>query len=178
MKALFEDFARYNENANKRIFELLLANPRTARVKTNAYYQSFSETLQHIFFSNDLLFVRIFKDLFPQSAEETCGEFLDIDEKKYAHFAELFTKDFRQFFEARKKMDKIIEILVSRISEEDFTARKVESYDSSGMAIQEDLWRCLLKAFNHQTHHRGQITAFLDQMKIENDISSIAWDSE
>jgi len=34
-------------------------------------------------------------------------------------------------------------------------------------------WKALMHMFNHQTHHRGQVSQILDQLKLENDFSNI-----
>jgi uncharacterized damage-inducible protein DinB len=35
------------------------------------------------------------------------------------------------------------------------------------------VWEILIHTFNHQTHHRGQISEILDENKIENDFSNM-----
>jgi uncharacterized damage-inducible protein DinB len=35
------------------------------------------------------------------------------------------------------------------------------------------VWEVLIHTFNHQTHHRGQISEILDENKIENDFSNM-----
>jgi uncharacterized damage-inducible protein DinB len=175
MKQLFLDYAKYNETVNSKLCEIITSNPKTLKVKTNGYYQTFQEILNHIYFSNDLYFIQIYKEVLPQIAKDKINDKYDLDEIKYNNMVNLFNSDFKQFLKYRKELDAHIIEFIIKLTDEIIIDHKVISYDENGNQIEEFLWKSLLKAFNHQTHHRGQITAFLDQMKIENDISFVSW---
>lgn len=42
-----------------------------------------------------------------------------------------------------------------------------------GEEIEKELWKTLLHLFNHQTHHRGQVSVLLDLIGIDHDYSSL-----
>jgi uncharacterized damage-inducible protein DinB len=42
-----------------------------------------------------------------------------------------------------------------------------------GEDMEGTLWKILLQWFNHQTHHRGQISVLLDMLGVDNDYSSM-----
>jgi uncharacterized damage-inducible protein DinB len=176
MKELFESYAVYNKNSNIRLCNILKNRQEAIFDITNAYYPTIMDTFQHIFFSNDLFFVKMFKEVLPNVAQQKCGKYFNVDEKLYMSFVESFNKNFENFINARTEIDIIIIEFINALSNDMIMTLQIESYDENGKPKMEKLANCLIKAFNHQTHHRGQITAFLDQMKIENDISAISWD--
>jgi uncharacterized damage-inducible protein DinB len=47
--------------------------------------------------------------------------------------------------------------------------------DIRGKQQEKPAWRALLHFFNHQTHHRGQVSVLLDQMSVTNDFSNLIW---
>jgi len=42
-----------------------------------------------------------------------------------------------------------------------------------GENIEKELWKTLLHWFNHQTHHRGQVSVLLDLLGIDHDYSGL-----
>jgi len=42
-----------------------------------------------------------------------------------------------------------------------------------GENIEKEFWKTLLHWFNHQTHHRGQVSVLLDLLGIDHDYSGL-----
>ena len=47
--------------------------------------------------------------------------------------------------------------------------------DEEGEMVSGELWKTLMKLFDHQSYHRGQIGVFLDRMGVESDSYSAGW---
>ncbi len=70
------------------------------------------------------------------------------------------------------KLDEIIVELTNEIQTEDLykTATRITRL---GEKLEKIFWKLLIHMFNHQTHHRGQISQILDNLKVENDYSNM-----
>ncbi len=54
------------------------------------------------------------------------------------------------------------------------TLNSVINYKNyKGDDVEKEVWKILLQWFNHQTHHRGQISVLLDMIGENNDYSSL-----
>jgi uncharacterized damage-inducible protein DinB len=62
--------------------------------------------------------------------------------------------------------------LVSEISDEDF-GKTLVFKTSKGIEQKRNFGGTILHVFNHQTHHRGMISLYLDSLGIENDYSNL-----
>jgi uncharacterized damage-inducible protein DinB len=74
--------------------------------------------------------------------------------------------------ENRIKLDGIIVELTNEIETEDLY-KTITRITRSGEKLEKIFWKVLIHMFNHQTHHRGQISQILDTLKIENDYSNM-----
>ncbi len=83
-----------------------------------------------------------------------------------------FESEYRKIFKTREDADNLIEQFINDLTDEDFT-RTFRYTNYRGETTERVLWKTLLQMFNHQTHHRGQIAAFLDIMGIKNDYSTL-----
>ena len=61
---------------------------------------------------------------------------------------------------------------VNALDEED-PQKTTTKTNRRGEKLDRALWRALVHVFNHQTHHRGQGSAVLDRMGIENNYSNM-----
>ena len=62
----------------------------------------------------------------------------------------------------REKLDEAIERWVAEMPA-DFPLRTMRYSNTRGVQRQHPAWMALTHFFNHQTHHRGQVTALLMQ---------------
>ena len=62
---------------------------------------------------------------------------------------------------------------VNEIAPEDLD-RYLEYVDSHGRAYKRVFGGLVLHVFNHQTHHRGMISIYLENMGIANDYSNLS----
>lgn len=173
MKKIFQSYAAYNRNVNRELLSILENLSREQlHAQTGAYYSSIYEALLHIFFSNDLFFLKLFQDISPNNKHLAKNRFVSLDENSYQQVMKELELDYKKFFQYRKEMDETIVQFIEDLSEDKFDSR-VGSYNSTGEPVETELWIVLASLFNHQTHHRGQISAFLDQLGVENDYSTM-----
>jgi uncharacterized damage-inducible protein DinB len=72
----------------------------------------------------------------------------------------------------REWLDTKILEFVAEIEEKDIQAI-LKYVDSHGTTYQNNFGLLVLHMFNHETHHRGMISLYLEEMGIENDYSNI-----
>jgi uncharacterized damage-inducible protein DinB len=168
MKTIFQAFAKYNQSVDLSISELV--EPLTEekiKEKTKAFFPSIFETMNHNFMS-DLFWLKRFKDGF-QDSKALSNEVVSLD------FRGLRTEmegDYTKLFQYRKQADEVILQLIEEWDEN--TLKSVFKYKTfKGEAMENNLWKILLQWFNHQSHHRGQISVLLDMIDVKNDYSSM-----
>ncbi|MDO7252826.1 DinB family protein [Helicobacter cappadocius] len=78
-------------------------------------------------------------------------------------------KTMEKMFEYRTKIDDFMIALIEK--ESDFT--QIETLEFPGITFQKPTYQILLSVLTHDIHHRGQISAALDILKIENDFNGM-----
>ena len=148
MKAHYSAFARYNAWANRRLYDAAAElSDEEYRADRGAFFKSIHATLNHIVYG-DLAFLSRFTGDPPQVPE------LDVD--LYADFAALhaarLSLDQRLCDWTGTLQDDWLELPLTYTSKVDGRRRTVPR------------WVLVAHVFNHQTHHRGQVTTLLSQM--------------
>lgn len=90
----------------------------------------------------------------------------------YTHKDVLFPSK-EEYLAARPELDKKILEFAGELREEDFSLI-VRYKDSLGELKEKDLGGTVLHGFNHETHHRGMISVYLEILGRDNDFSSLA----
>jgi uncharacterized damage-inducible protein DinB len=169
MKTLFQAFAKYNRGVNQSIIELLEPlKKEQIMMETKAYYPSIFETLLHNLIA-DLNWLRRYRDALKENNALNNGKPLTLEEKGMR--AE-FQADYTKFFQYRRQVDELMIQFVNELDESKMDlVIKYKNY--KGEEITKELWKTLLHLFNHQTHHRGQVSVLLDLIGIDHDFSSV-----
>jgi uncharacterized damage-inducible protein DinB len=169
MKNLFQAFARYNGSVNQSILELVEPLKKDQiMMKTKAYYPSIFETLLHNLIA-DLNWLRRYRDALKENKALNNGKPLSLEEKG---LRKEFESDYTKFFQYRKQVDELMIQFVNELDESKMDlVIKYKNY--KGEEIEKELWKTLLHLFNHQTHHRGQVSVLLDLIGIDHDYSSL-----
>jgi len=169
MKTIFQAFAKYNHSVDLSILELV--EPLTEekiRAKTKAFFPSIYETMNHNLLS-DLFWLKRFSAGFKDSKALSSSEVVSLDFKGLRTELE---GDYTKLFQYRKQADEAILQFIEEIDENKLNS--VFKYKSfKGEDMENILWKILLQWFNHQTHHRGQISVLLDMIEVNNDYSSM-----
>jgi uncharacterized damage-inducible protein DinB len=91
------------------------------------------------------------------------GGIHSLDQELYADFGELRRE--------RAKMDGDIERWVQMLTTESLTAPL--RYMRYGKTHEHPLWWSVAHLFNHQTHHRGQVTTLLTQSGLDPGVTDL-----
>ncbi len=158
----FRKFAFYNAWFNERLYAQVAALPAAERSRDlGAFFGSLSGTLNHILLADRIWLAR-FADS-PLRFESLAGaalirEFEGLDQVLYADFAQLAA--------ARRETDAVIRAWVEELTPE-VLAAPLRYRTSRGEWREHPAWEAAAHLFNHQTHHRGQVTTLLDQLGVD-----------
>jgi uncharacterized damage-inducible protein DinB len=173
--------ARYNSWMNRKIYRVASKMPVSELIaERGAFFGSIYLTLNHILFwdvvwmkrflqheSADHMSSSTVKDLLATVQPRTMNEpffAADGDGLKHLH-AE------------RKRVDRLIEDWAGQLQQSDFDAPLLISYARGGSETRV-FSQMVMHMFNHQTHHRGQVTTLISQVGFDigaTDLHKIAW---
>ena len=156
LHAHFRTFAGYNAWANKRLYGAVAKLPEAEYLKPReAFFKSIHATLNHILVGDRLWLGRL--------TGRDAG-IKSLDQMLYADLAGLRV--------ARQAEDARLIAYVDRLSETDLLGSA--SYrNTEGKPFTVPLAQVLGHIFNHQTHHRGQVTALLAQAGIDPGVTDL-----
>ena len=169
MKRIFEALATYNKSVNQTIIELLEPlKKEQIMMETKAYFPSVFETFLHNF-NVDLSLLKNNKDAFGENKALGRSKLISVDEKT---LREEFDCDYRKLFLYRKELDDLILQFVNQLDESKLNT--VFLYKNNrGENVGKESWKTLVHWFNHQTHHRGQLSVLLDMIGVDHDYSAM-----
>ena len=150
MHRYFKRMARYNQWANKRLYDACAGLPDADRKQDRkAFFGTIHGTLNHILVGDRIWLSRIVPWDEPLVVK--------LDSELYADFDELRRE--------REKQDAYIIDFVDGLSEGKI-AGDVSYATTSGDPNVMQLGLILQHFFNHQTHHRGQLHDMLSQVSV------------
>jgi uncharacterized damage-inducible protein DinB len=164
----FAYLARYNRSANAQMLGFLerlsadeLAKPR------GSYFGSLQGILNHLL-TGDINWLRRFRDLF-----STCEPLTRPNLLPAGHLWTVYEfAAFEDYRRERAAVDAIFEEWIALADVSRFG--EVLAYsDSHGQPRRYVARDALDHVFNHQTHHRGQVSQILDEMGIVHDFSNL-----
>lgn len=88
-------------------------------------------------------------------------------------FGKMMIGDPKDYIDKRDFLDDKILQFAGEITAGDLE-RNLEYTNSRGDTYNKNFGGLLLHMFNHQTHHRGMISLYLEEMNIENDYSNLS----
>jgi len=159
--AQFTTLAQYNTSMNHAVYDTCASLSDGERKRDlHAFFGSIHRTLNHLLLTDRVQMGRFVGADRMRSFDEAGGaiEIRSLDQELYADFATLRRE--------REKTDATIEAwTASNELTAEFLAREIE-YDamSAPGRYRVPMWIAVTHFFNHQTHHRGQITTLLSQL--------------
>ncbi|HEY9629063.1 MAG TPA: DinB family protein [Coleofasciculaceae cyanobacterium] len=154
----YELMADYNHWMNQKLYAICADIPDDQRRKdVGAFFQSIHGTLNHLLFGDRIWMGRFVGQPFT------------------AKIGELLYADFAQLRQQQEISDRQIVEWSRQLSDEWLS--QPFSYVSSAAqkTIELPAWILVSHMFNHQTHHRGQITTVLYQLGYDPGITDIPW---
>ena len=151
--------AAYNRWMNERLYELCAGIPDADRkLDRGAFFKSVHGTLNHLLYGDRAWMSRFTgRDLGWQGPAD----------ELYADFAELRA--------ARAGLDGLIENWVARLDEAWLAHDLTYTSRIDGRTRSLPAWLLVAHMFNHQTHHRGQLTTLLSQLGIDPGVTDLPW---
>ena len=155
----FHKFAQYNAWFNDRLYELVSCLTEEERQRdVGAFFRSIQGTLNHILLTDRIWLGRFSKHPHGFHALENTPlifEFESLDRLLYESISELSAQ--------RRGTDSAIRSWVAELTPE-ILESDLSYHRSTGQAMVAPFWHAVAHLFNHQTHHRGQVTALLYQL--------------
>ncbi|HLT30779.1 MAG TPA: DinB family protein [Myxococcaceae bacterium] len=155
--------ARYNRWMNDRLYGLAASLDDDLRKRDlGAFFRSIHGTLNHLLVADRIWLGRLEGIVVPEGHMGP-GGIRSLDQ--------VLHEDFGALRQARRETDEAISAWVSGLTE----ARLAEpiTYARRGQGQASPLWWVLAQVFNHQTHHRGQITTLLKQQGCDPGVTDL-----
>jgi uncharacterized damage-inducible protein DinB len=165
----YQAMARYNAWMNEKLYASCAELTEQERTRDmGAFFRSIHGTLNHILLADHAWMRRFTGDVEGFAFRDAHGEPIEVcslDQVLYADFEELRS--------VRRKSDAKIQSWAQGLSEE--SLRSLLRYrTSTGEEHEHPIWWALSHFFNHQTHHRGQVTTLLKQLGIDPGVTDLA----
>ena len=154
--------ARYNRWMNDKLYALAATLSDEERKRNRgAFFKSIHGTLNHLLLADRVWLARFTGVTVP-------GDFIgpgirSLDQELFA--------DFDDLRKERALTDEEILNWVNGLTQERLAAPLV--YMRAGQKQEAPLWWAVAHVFNHQTHHRGQVTALLTQHGVDPGVTDL-----
>jgi uncharacterized damage-inducible protein DinB len=145
--------ARYNRWMNDKLYALAATLSDEARKRDrNAFFKSIHGTFNHLLLADRVWLARFTGVTVPDDFMGP-GGIRSLDQELYV--------DFEALRRERAITDDELSAWVSNLTQDKLTQPLV--YTRRGQRQETPLWWAVAHVFNHQTHHRGQITTLFTQ---------------
>jgi len=162
--------ADYNQWMNQKVYEALATmTPEKLHQDQDAFFGSIFASLNHICVG-DTLWLKRFEtvlkryDAYAPIAALAMPESLDM----------FLANNFIGLKDRRVLLDEALLELTSLLTDEELL-QPISYQNSKGVASKKTLFNLLMHVFNHQTHHRGQVTTLLSQSGIDIGITDLVF---
>lgn len=149
--------ARYNQWINENLYSVCAdLSDEERKADRGLFFGSIHGTLNHLLLADKLWFGRFIHEPF-----EVAG----LDQELFADFAPLR--------DARVEMDRLILEWTAGLTEAELASDLEYRSVSKPTPRSLPLWIAVTHFFNHQTHHRGQVTAALSQLGVDYGVTDL-----
>ena len=151
--------AAYNRWMNERLYSVCAElSDDERRTDTGAFFGSIHGTLNHLLLGDRIWLGRFTGNPFSVSS---------LDQELCADFSELR-------FE-RESTDEDIEHWASQLTDDALGGTLEYRSIVNPEPRSDKMWVCVAHFFNHQTHHRGQLTALISQFGKDYGVTDLIW---
>lgn len=152
-------FAQYNRDFNKSLYRQIAdLGDEERRRDMGAFFGSIHGTLNHILLA-DRIWLGRFAVAFPDMASLEDAALVH----EFTSLAQEMCSDFSELRDQRRATDQVIADWAEELSDE-LLAGTMRYSNSRGVVREHAVWVAVAHLFNHQTHHRGQVTTLLYQL--------------
>lgn len=154
-------FARYNRWMNANLYDGAARLTDAQRKEdVGAFFRSIHGTLNHLLLGDSIWMGRFEGPVFVP---------------KTGSLAEELHGDFDELRRAREAMDRRIVDWAARLTEATLASDLHYTSIVNPQPRTMPMWLAVAHFFNHQTHHRGQVTALLMQQGIDPGVTDLMW---
>ncbi|MDT8376866.1 MAG: DinB family protein [Mariprofundaceae bacterium] len=168
MTEYLKRMARYNRWVNRKLYEKVqLLSPDEIAKDRGAFFESILGTLNHILVA-DMFWLRRF------AGSKYCAEALaPIREMEMpTDLRDFLYDDIQVLAIKREELDQLI-LAFSETWDDEMLAEPIRYRNMAGEKHERPLGQLLQHLFNHQTHHRGQVTTMLYQAGIDPEATDL-----
>lgn len=159
--------SEYNRKTNETMNSLIREMDESQwLMKFDGYYPTVKSLCNHLYIG-DLSWLKRFATLrpFAFAGSPLITKPIDIRAEAFQAVSE--------YLQMRAALDDLIDAFIRELTEADLDAT-LSYVNFRGEAQVRNYGGLVLHFFNHQTHHRGMISVYLDSMKIVNDFSNLS----
>lgn len=151
--------AAYNQWINRRLYSVCAELSDFERRKDRGvFFKSIHGTLNHLLLADKVWLGRFF------------GEPFHVDRLDQALY-----HDFGELRQAREEADEEILQWATALTDEILTGTLRYTSIVDAAPRKYEMWLAVAHFFNHQTHHRGQLTAMLSQCGKDYGVTDLIW---
>jgi len=166
-KEVISLFVHYNKSVNGAMDGIIKTlSPEEWDKPLGGFFPSVRSLCSHIYIC-DFNWLKRFKNVRQFTSLE--DSFFD---KNYS-FKETLFQDMGEYLAKRPDLDSRMLAFAEELTDADM-ASVFEFTDSGGKSHKRNFGGALLQFLNHETHHRGMISVYLEMLGRENDFSSLA----
>ncbi len=155
----YREMAWYNREMNRRIYRICSELSDEERKRDlKAFFGSIHGTLNHLLLTDRAWLGRFSGDPEKFRSRDTSGKPID-----YRSLAHVLYPDWKDLVRERENTDGDIIAHVAALTP-DTIAVPLSYKTSSGEPCSHPVWWALSHMFNHETHHRGQVTTLMKQL--------------
>ena len=158
--------AQYNQVANQKMNEKIRAlSSKQWEQEFTGYFKTIKQLSSHIYIS-DYSWMKRFDKL--RDFRFIKDPFFD---GTLTYTSQPFN-DLADYLLKRETLDKKMVLFIDELREDEL-GKTISFANMKGETITKNVGGSILHLFNHQTHHRGMISLYLDMMGIDNDFSGL-----
>lgn len=154
-----QTMAAYNGWMNRKLYEgAAQLTDEQRKANKGAFFRSIHSTLNHILWGD-----RVWLPRFNGKAYPVGDIGVDLHE------------DFAALLRARRAMDDEIGTWAAQLDSAQLTGTLTWYSRVAQREMSRPRWLCVTQMFNHETHHRGQVTTLLRQLGIDPGVTDLPW---
>lgn len=152
-------FAKYNREFNQSLFgHVAQLSDRERKQDMGAFFDSIHGTLNHILLADRIWLGRFAVAIPAMSSLHGATLVHDVSSMRQE-----VCSDFSDLLAQRQATDQVITSWAEELTDE-LLAQTMSYRNSRGHSREHPVWLAVAHMFNHQTHHRGQVTTLLHQL--------------
>ena len=161
-------FAKYNKAVNEKMNGIIKTlSPEEWAKDLGGYFESARGLCSHLYIS-DFNWLKRFSKL----RDFTVFKEALFEREPYSFKEELF-EDMGEYLAKRPMLDEKIIAFANETSDADMNSL-LKYTDSHGTPYEKNFGGLVMHCFNHDTHHRGMISLYLEMLGRENDFASLS----